>query len=36
MELIKCAIDHTQKHCSGAVELSLYKVGSGDGAFWRW
>lgn len=26
MELVKCAIDHTQKHCAGAVELSLYKV----------
>ena len=25
MELIKAAIDHTQKHCAGAVELSLYK-----------
>ena len=26
MELVMAGIAHTQKHCSGAVELSLYKA----------
>jgi hypothetical protein len=36
MELIMASIEHTQKHCSGGVELALYKVRTYVRYWWWW